>query len=496
MITTQNSFNIHNYIDLFLRRKWYIITSFVLIMAGTIIYLFTAPRIYQTSTMVLVTPPKISEAYVKSSIPTSTESQLQNLGYEILSRSRLEKLITEFNLYPDDVKTSSMERAVDMMRRDIQLNIKAISGGQTGGGYFTISYMGGNPTLITDVTNKLAALFIQENVKQREQQAKGTVDFLESELAATKQKVEVEDQKVTNYKRQFLYELPDQREANLRVLEQLQGNQKGIADSIRAAEDRKILLQNRLAELEVPKSITTILDEQKEGKSASPMVTLYISREQQVEQLRSQLADLQFRYTDNHPDIIALRKKIVDLENKIRTMTDNKNRGVMVEDVAGKRYLIELRGQLASIDKEIQRLKGEEAKNSGLINTYRVRVENSPIREITLSQLNRDYNQTKDTYQNLLRKKEEALQGENLERRQKGEQYRVIDPARVPKTPFKPDIVKVLLLGLLAGLGAGFGTAFLREQLDRSFRDAEDLEATIGLRVLANIPKIGKEATA
>ena len=106
-----------------------------------------------------------------------------------------------------------------------------------------------------------------------------------------------------------------------------------------------------------------------------------------------------------------------------------------------------------------------------------------------------EYNQSKEGYQTLLKKKEEAQQAENLERRQKGEQFKVIDPARVPEKPFKPNIQQILLIGLAAGLGTGFGLAFLREQMDRSFRDAEDVEATLGFRVLANIPKIDVEAT-
>ena len=111
-----------------------------------------------------------------------------------------------------------------------------------------------------------------------------------------------------------------------------------------------------------------------------------------------------------------------------------------------------------------------------------------------MTNLTRDYQNTNETYHSLLRKNQEAQQAENLERRQKGEQFKVIDPARIPEKPFSPNIPRNLLFGVLLGMGLGFGIAFFREQLDRSFKDAEDLETTLGFRVLANIPKIDKKA--
>jgi uncharacterized protein involved in exopolysaccharide biosynthesis len=153
-----------------------------------------------------------------------------------------------------------------------------------------------------------------------------------------------------------------------------------------------------------------------------------------------------------------------------------------------------MESQLIATELEISRLKEEEEKVKGQIMKYRERIENTPMRELAMTNLTRDYQNTKDLYQTLSKKSEEAQQAENLERRQKGEQFKVIDPGRIPEKPFRPDIPKILLFGILIGLGSGFGLAFFREQMDRSFRDAEDLETTMGFKVLANIPTIQKEA--
>ena len=152
--------------------------------------------------------------------------------------------------------------------------------------------------------------------------------------------------------------------------------------------------------------------------------------------------------------------------------------------------------QLALTDIEIKRSQSEEAQISGQMNRYRARIENVPSREQEMASLAREYQNTKETHELLMKKSQEAQQAENLERRQKGEQFRVIDPARLPEKPFWPDIPKVLLIGLALSIGCSFGLAFIREQMDRSFYDAGDVELTLGLTVLATIPKIEEKTAA
>lgn len=222
----------------------------------------------------------------------------------------------------------------------------------------------------------------------------------------------------------------------------------------------------------------------------------------QLSRLKSQLEDLQTKYTDNHPDIRSTKKKIADLEkklaeNKANPETAGSGKKGKDGDSLAEQYNYfqeERKTQLILLDKEIRRLHKEDEKVRATIAAYQGRIENTPIRELALSTMIRDFNNVNESYQTLIKKSSEAQQAENLERRQKGEQFRIIDPARVPEKPFKPDTLKVVLIGLALSLGAGVGVTFIREQMDHSFRDAEDLETTLGLKVLANIPKIEKEA--
>jgi polysaccharide chain length determinant protein (PEP-CTERM system associated) len=484
VINPGKPFDIHDYIEIFLRRIRYILIPALLIITGAVIYVQYAPKEYRATTLILVTPQKIPEAFVRATVTSTIGERLQSIGQEIMSRTRLEQIISEFNLYQGETRSGSLEQVVELMRKNIQVEIKGKEG------YFTISYIGKDPKIVPIVTNKLASLFIEENLKLREQQAQGTSEFLSIELQATKAKLEGQEKLISNFQRQHMGELPEQREANLRVLEQLQLQYQRISDSLRAAQDRRLIIQKQLSDLEP--AIT--FEDSKKGKA--PLTGRKSSREIELEQLRNQLSDLQIKYTERHPDILMVKKRIAELEaeiEKTRLGKEKKEKDEGGQGISPDPRYNEINNQFIVTEKEIERLKEEDAKVRAQIAKYGERVEKTFTREQEITLLTRDYQNAKETYQSLLRKSQEAQQAENLERRQKGEQFKVIDPARIPEKPFKPDIPKILFFGFLLGIGCGFGIAFLREQMDRSFRDAEDLEATFGFKVLANIPKIEKK---
>ena len=223
--------------------------------------------------------------------------------------------------------------------------------------------------------------------------------------------------------------------------------------------------------------------------------------ESQREALTRLLEELRTKYTENHPDVIRVKKNLADLETKkdekvteeIKGTKEGKDTKEAYDVKKDPRYR-ELNNQLALTDMEIARLREDERNIIGQIGKYRARIEQTPAREQDMAALMREHQSMKETYERLLQKSQSAQQAENLERRQKGEQFRIIDPARVPEKPFSPDIPKILLIGLLAGIGGGFGLAFFREQMDRSFHDSGDVEIALGLKVLATIPRIEEKA--
>jgi polysaccharide chain length determinant protein (PEP-CTERM system associated) len=499
MINAAQSYHLDDYIEIMRRRIWYLVIPFVLIILGTVLFVIFAPRLYKATTLVLVSPQQVPEALIHSTVTTRIEERLQSIAQEVMSRTRLEQVIAEFRLYQKESRTLSREEIVEKMQKDIKVELPTKRDEK---GFFTISYIGADPTVVTSVTNRLTSLFIEENLRVREKQAVGTTEFLASELTTTKTKLEQLEAALSQYKRQHMGELPEQRDTNLKILEQLQLQSQRVGENLRAAQDRKLFIQKQLSDLELPISAsggggTPALGKETRvpsGRSSasstalsktSPVPEMAGSYESQKDAQNRQLDELTSKYTDSHPDVIAAKKKLAELEKKKDTYN-------VKNDPRHK----ELRNQLALTDIEIKRFRSEEAQISGQTNRYRGRIENVPSREQEMASLVREYQNTKETHELLMKKGQDAQQAENLERRQKGEQFRIIDPARLPEKPFSPDIPKVLLIGLALSIGCSFGLAFIREQMDRSFHDAGDAEVTLGLRVLATIPKIEEKTAA
>jgi polysaccharide chain length determinant protein (PEP-CTERM system associated) len=510
MINTEKSLDIHDYIEIFLRRKWYFVIPFVVIVIAAAVYAFSLPKVYRATTLVLVTPQKVPESFVRPTVTSRIEDRLQSISQEIMSRTRLEMVIAEFKLYADQAKSLSKEEIVESMRKNIEVEIKGKEG------YFSISYIGTDPKIVTMVTNKLASLFIEENLKLREQQAQGTSDFLTVELNAMRTKLEAQEATITEFKKKHISELPEQRDANLKILEQLQLQSQKINDNLKAAQDRKVIIQKQLSDMKIqmavgrpsassgspenPKEEATATPTESDSSQPSLPTRRGLSLEAQLNRGRALLSELKSKYTPKHPDIVRAERHVADLEEKIekmkaREMGENtKVREMAMLDPSVVASFKAMENQLIATELEMRRLQEEDSKIRARIAGFQARIENTPMRELAMANLARDYQNTKEAYQSLLTKSQEAQQAENLERRQKGEQFKVIDPARIPEKPLRGKVLKILLFGLLAGLGSGLGMAFLREQMDRSFRDPEDLEATLEYRVLANIPKIEKKA--
>ncbi len=472
MINPGRSYNLEDYKEIFLRRKLFFIIPLVVVFLGACLWAAFAPRKYMASTLVLVTPPRVPAELVRSTVTSGITERLNSISQEIMSRTRLEAVIDELKLFPEEAKKVDREVLVDRMRQNIKVDIPQRTSENVG--YFAIKYTSKDPVVAAAVANKLSSLFIEENLKQREQQAVGTSEFLTNELKTTKEKLEAQGKELADYKRKHLGELPEQRDTNIRLLEQIQLQYQRNEESLRAAQDRQLLIGRQMRELENPAV--------QPGQGTEGARTRG-SFETQLDDMKKTLAELQSRYTERHPDVVSLKRKISEMEKRKDAFNISND----------PRYR-ELANAMASTELEIKRLQEESGRLRAQMGQYRGRIEGATVREQQMSSLVQEYENTKRLYESLLRKSEEAQQAENLERRQKGEQFRVVDPARVPEKPVQPDIPKVLLIGLIGGIACGLGGIFAREQLDRSFHDPEDVEAALGYKVLANIPKIISKA--
>ncbi|UCE07132.1 MAG: protein GumC [bacterium] len=474
---------LYYYINLALKKRWYILISFCLAMVIGIYLAITLPRIYEANTLILVEPQSVPSNFVKTIVSTDIDFRIYSIKEQILSRTNLEKIIDKFNLFLDPGSENMfMENKLDSLRSRIGVGVSRARGAQ-GLNTFSISFKDANPEAAMKIANGLTTFFIDENLKIREAQALGTSDFLEDELETMRKRLQDVEEKLRAYRARYRGELPEQLDSNLRILDNLQQQLNEREERLSDEKNRFIEIENQIqARKELLSTSTTVQSD------ATEFMTL--------QQLKKQLANLETSYTDRHPDVIRLRAKIANLEAKDKSealdATDTQATDISETQTVfmTDNTLREQMKQRTEIKIAIKDLADDIVKLKRQIRIYQQRVERAPQREEGLLALNRDYTNIQESYNSLLNRKLEAEIAVNMEKKQKGEQFRIIDYARLPQKPISPDLKRLFLITVAAGLGIGFGLVFLLDFFDTSLKRSEDLEAGLGLIVLATVPKV------
>ncbi|PYN71253.1 MAG: hypothetical protein DMD93_00720 [Candidatus Rokuibacteriota bacterium] len=470
------------------RRKWLAILAFAAPMVAAASLITFLPNMYRSTATVLVDRQQIPETFVRSTVTSALETRLQTISQEILSRSRLEALISRFGLYPDLRTQVPSEEVIKRMRGDIKLELKGIElkGASQATVAFTISYQGSEPGTVSLVTNTLASFYIEENLKARERQATGTAEFLKVQLEETKKRLDDQEQRVSEFKRRYLGELPQQMETNLATLERLHAQIRLNADTQTRAAERRQALSSQLAEAESLLATPPGMP----GGPAAPAE----SSELRLTRLKEDLTRLRTQFSEKYPDVVLLAGEIAALE---REVADAKAREPKAEEKQAPPpatpltpYVLRLKEALSEVETEIRILKNDDKRLHDGIAAYQARVENVPRREQEFRELSRDYDSTRELYNSLLKRYEEAQLAESMEQRQKGEQFRVLDPAIPNSEPAAPNRFRLLLMALMGSLGLAGGAVVLAERVDTSFHTVDDLRAFSPVPVLVSIPRI------
>lgn len=471
-----------DFLDVVIRRKWLIIFTLFIVLFGAAAYCVVAPTLYESSTTILIVPQRVPEKFVSSTVTYSVEERLAATTQQILSRTRLLEVIDELGLFPEERKIVPPEELADKMRNRITIDV--IRGRDA----FVLSFEHEVPEIAKDTTSKLAMFFIQENLRVREQLATGTSEFLETQLQEVKKKLEEQEEKVKRYKLTYMGELPQEMQANLNALTRLQEQRRIGAESIAKAEDRKVFLGSQINSMQ--NQIREI-----EGGAEDPTDRLI----DELNQKKKLMEDLSSKYTSSYPTIVQLRRDIAELEKKIVTFesagsnTDNTllSRGSFRKKAYREREEVDrLKGQIKALDLEILAMKREQTAVQQSAEAIQHRVSRLPQREQEMVALTRDYDNLKESYDALLRKKLEAKVSQNLEERQKGEQFQILDPPVIPLHPVKPKRKKIMALAFFAALAFSFGGAFGIEFLDATLRGPVDFKYFFDLPILATIPLI------
>ena len=495
-----------DYLDILRRRKWYIVFSILLILFGASVYCVIAPEKYKSSSTILVVAQQVPEAYVRSTISTRVDERLFTIRQQVLSRTRLIAVMGELGLYIEERKKLSAEEVVEMMRKNIEIQVASTTDRgrrrDSSEDAFTLTVTHENPRLAMMIASRLASYFIDENLKSRKQEAVGTSDFLKSQLQKTKARLEAQEERVKQYKLRNMGELPQQLQANLQILSRLQDQLKMNSDATRNAQDRKVYLEAQIGTLEAQLNTIAAQMSAAAGGSnsteASAMSTTTLATELSAK--KSQLAALSTKYTERYPEIRRLKYEVAQLEKRLaESIAQEGSSGsspppvVRAGESPGSRERDEigrLRSQSKGVDSEIASLRKDRQGIERAIAGLEARVENSPRREQEMVSLTRDYENLKLSYDDLLKKKLDAEVSQNLEERQKGEQFQILDPANLPQKPFSPDRPKVFGIAFAAAMLIGFGGAFGLEMINPTLRGKRDFQNYFNLPVLASIPII------
>jgi succinoglycan biosynthesis transport protein ExoP len=442
------------------RRKFYLIVPTIVLAAGFTYYAQRLPDVYRAQA-VLATDRPLAES---AEADLNVQRHMQAVREILFSRSLLEPVIREYELYDLEV-TVKPEDAIAAMRE--RLDIRADENS------LSLSFTGGHPEQVMQVTNRLAELFIRHYGDAYGRRVQKTSGLLEAEVERLRQRLDAQTEGLRAYKQRVVPELPEHLATNVKLLENLQFQIQSKTDKITEEQARRAAVVDELRALEAQGALET-----RETYTPSPA-------EVKLEDLRLQLRELQAKYTPRHPEVARLTKEIRELEAIHRPAP----KGSGTPSPLAMRHMT-LKAELESIDRRIKSYEQERRSLTSEMGRYESRIRSAPRHESELARRMREMEVTRAEYEALVAKQHQAGLSHRLETASDSASFRLIEPATVPAEPFSPKRERMVLMGLLAGLGVGMALLLALEQIDTSFDTSESFQNFTNLPVLSVIPNI------
>jgi polysaccharide chain length determinant protein (PEP-CTERM system associated) len=444
---------------------------------------------YVSSTLILVEEPTMPKNYVTPNVNDDLQSRLQSISQQILSRTRLLLIINDLNLYNQQKdRPLTPDDKVDLMRKDTEIELvrdrdQAITA-------FRINYTAPSAVVAQKVTSKLTNLFIDENLKVREQLSHDTTRFMQTQLEAARQTLAAQEAKIRVFQGAHQGELPTQQTTNLQILSGLQAQYQNEQQALNTAKQQRIYFQTLIDQYHALQGNSSTAD----GPSGLPAI------EQQLEKMRAQLTELSSHYTDSYPDVKQLKSQIAKTE-KIRSnliaelkrsagKQDSSAAAHEVVDPTQSAQLLQLQGQLHSSQLEIANREHAIADLNARIGEYQRRLNEEPASEQQLADLTRGYEQSKANYDDLLKKESESRMATNMEELQQGERFTMLDPPSLPLKPTFPNRVKMCGMGCVVGIILGALFVGILEFLDDRLHSDKEIKRLLPAAVISEVPEI------
>ncbi len=465
-----------DYVAILKRRAlWLIIPAILLSIAALGVSFTLSPR-YVSQTLVLIEGQKVPDDYVKPVVTTDIDERLGSMKEQILSRSRIQPIIERFNLYPG----AKMDERVDAVRKNI--DVKPIrseishAGGLPG---FYIMFTAGDARVAQQVCSEITSLFIGNDLRSRAESAQGTTDFLESQLTEAKANLDAQDAKLAEFQRKYIGKLPGQQAPNLDMLTSLNTQLQAATQQLARMEQDRAYQESLLSQ-----------QQQMRDTAGNEIKAVPDDRQVQLSALEAEEADLTARYTPDYPDVIAVKRKIADLKNQMKTPVGTAAGGAApkTRDSLGVQ---QLKAAIQASDAGINAKRAEQQQIQNNVKLYQDRISSSPLVEEQYKELTRDYQTAQKFYDDLLAKMNQSKMATSLERRQQGEQFSVIDAASLPDSPAFPKRGFFAAGGFALGLVLGAAISALLEYRNTAIRTEDDIYAFLRLNTLGEIERVG-----
>jgi polysaccharide chain length determinant protein (PEP-CTERM system associated) len=471
--------HLEDYYSILKRRGWIVLVPTILVpLIALGMSYFVAPQ-YLSQTLVLIESQKVPDNYVKPVISSDLDSRLASMKEQILSRSRLQPIIDRYNLYAG--RNLDMDDRIALARKNITIkeitSDVAHSSGLPG---FFISFKADDPHTAQLVCGEITSLFLGANLRSREAAAEGTTDFLASQLQDAKRNLDEQDAKLAAFQRQYIGRLPSEEQPNMDMLSSLNTQLEAATQSLARMEQDKAYEEAMLSQ---------------QSQSTSPALQTSAAipgsladQQLQLQNLLNQQAELTAHYTSDYPDVITVRRKIADLRHQIaRNEASIKPVAPGSPNPNDSAAVQQLRAQIRASAIGIQAKRQEQTQIQRAIEMYQGRIQSTPLVEEQYKEITRNNQTAQAFYDDLLSKMNQSRMATDLEKREQGEQFHVMDEPNLPDAPVSPKRIVYVFGGLVAGIAFGLLIVAGLEYKDTSLRTEHDIWAFTKLPTLATI---------
>lgn len=469
------------------RRRWIILVPLVVAAVGSFIWTRTLPDVYRSEATVLIIPPQVSPTVVRPTVDVRLKERIELMKRQILSRTRLEGIIEELNLYRAERKEMLMDQVIDLMQKNANI-VAGKAGRRQDPNNIVVSFDSEDPNTAMQVTERLASLLVKENMEGRSGQSESTIQFLQSQADESLRALQELEGRLEAFKKANAGRLPNQIETNLQLMNGARQEVQAMTEGISQDRGRQTALERTIADEMTFANVTGGRGTGRGDANATPA--------QQLATAKGALEALRLRYTEDHPDVRTAKGQVAELEKKVEAealqqpLTGTSTAALTPAEAERQKRLSKLRGDLQAIDREIKLKQDRMQRAQRSLGEHEKRIQSAPALEAQMTDLMRNHGAMKNTYDGLVKKLQDARIASSLEERQVGEQFRISDAARRPDRPRSPDRIRLNLIGACLGLGLGLAIAGLLEYRDTSVRTEEDVLVALSLPVLALVPTI------